>query len=146
LTAPAEVQADLAGNFDDRVAVTNKCPPDDAPIEFLMAFSIPNAQSTPAVTDVYNTADITILDAPCSNSGRALNGQWGVGARDAKYHQPGTLFENLRAFLGALFDRNGYVLFETEDEYRRTPGLSHGQKLNVRKGISSLPGYVRRTA
>jgi 5-methylcytosine-specific restriction protein A len=80
-----------------------------------------------------------------SNSGRALNEQWGVGARDAKYHQPGTFFENLRAFPGALFDSNGYVLFETEDEYRRTPGLSHGQKLNVRKGISSLPGYVRRT-
>lgn len=79
-----------------------------------------------------------------TNSGRALNERWGVGARDAKYHQAGTFFEHLRAFPGALFDTSGYVLFATEHDYRGTPGLNHGRKLNVREGISSLPGYVRR--
>src|SRR4051812_6227175 len=38
-----------------------------------------------------------------TNSGRALNERWSVGARDAKYHAPGTFFEHLRAFPGALF-------------------------------------------
>ena len=79
-----------------------------------------------------------------SNSGRKLNVEWGVGADHALYHKAGTYYEHLRSFPGALFDENGYVLFRTEAEYLQAPGLQHGQQLNVPRGISSMPGYVRK--
>jgi hypothetical protein len=80
-----------------------------------------------------------------SNTGKALNREWGVGARDAKYHVDGTFFEHLRAFPGALFDGSGYVEFKTEADYRSAPGLDHGQKLNVHGGICNMPGYVHKS-
>jgi 5-methylcytosine-specific restriction protein A len=82
--------------------------------------------------------------APNSNSGRSLNREWGVGAEHALYHKDGTFFNELIYFPGALFDANGYVRFDTEDDYWRSPELHHGQRLNVPDGISSLPGYVRK--
>jgi hypothetical protein len=45
-----------------------------------------------------------------------------------------------------LFDENGYVRFETEDDLLRCPGMLVGERanwLNVPNGIASLPGYVR---
>lgn len=78
-----------------------------------------------------------------SNSGRRLNQEWHVGAKHALYHQDGTFYEHLREFPGALFDRNGYIVFPTEDAYLTAFGLHHGEKLNVPDGISSLHGYVK---
>ena len=50
-------------------------------------------------------------------------------------------------FPGALFDLNGYVVFETEEAYEQCSQLQHGKQLNVTGGvtggISSIPGYVR---
>ena len=77
-------------------------------------------------------------------TGKVLNERWNVGAVHALYHRGGTFYENLHAFPGALFDPNGYVLFNTEQEYHNCAGLSIGQKLNIHHGISSLPGYRRR--
>ena len=48
-----------------------------------------------------------------------------------------------RSSLGALFDPHGYILFKTLEAYQRCPNLSHGVKLNVRVGISTIHGYVR---
>jgi hypothetical protein len=50
----------------------------------------------------------------------------------------------LERFPGALFDQNGYVLFQNEEEYRKSPQLRIGKKTNVPAGISKLPGYVFR--
>lgn len=69
---------------------------------------------------------------------------WKVDARHSLYHKEGTFYENLRRFPGALFDYNGYVIFETEQDYRTSPYLLIGQKLNVPRGISSIPGYMKR--
>jgi len=80
-----------------------------------------------------------------SNTGKALNREWGVGAQCARYHGDGTFFEHLTAFPGALFDRGGYVVFQTEADYLSAPGLQHGQKLNVHDGICKVPGYVRKS-
>lgn len=79
-------------------------------------------------------------------TGRVLNKQWEVGARHALYRQDGEWYHVLKRFPGALFDANGYVVFETEVEYRRCPGMSIGSEKNwthVPAGISNLPGYVR---
>ena len=80
---------------------------------------------------------------PRSNTGRQLNEEWHVGAKHALYHEPGTFYQNLTEFPGALFDGNGYIVFPTESEYLRAAGLKHGVKLNVHGGISSLEGYIR---
>ena len=49
-------------------------------------------------------------------------------------------------FPGALFDLNGYVVFETEEAYEQCLQLKHGKQLNVpgddAGDISSIPGYV----
>ena len=81
-----------------------------------------------------------------TNSGRRLNEEWGVGAKHPLYHKDGTFYEELRAFPGALFDPNGYVVFPTESAYWTAPGLNHGVMLNVPDGISSLPGYIKKPA
>jgi hypothetical protein len=51
-----------------------------------------------------------------SGSGRALNQEWSVGAQHALYHRKGIWFHLLERFPGALFDENGYVLFETKEQ------------------------------
>ena len=76
--------------------------------------------------------------------GKRLNEEWEVGARHALFSRDGNWYENLEYFPGALFDPNGYVLFRTEEEYRKCPNVSIGKKTNVRGGISSIPGYVQR--
>ena len=76
-------------------------------------------------------------------TGKYLRELWNVDVVHALYHQDGTWFENLQEFPGALFDRNGYILFKTEEEYKNSPYLSIGEKLNVHNGISSIPGYKR---
>ena len=77
-------------------------------------------------------------------TGRQLNMEWEVGASHALYHKEGSYYNHLQYFPGALFDPNGFVRFETEEEYRKSPYLQHGQQLHVAGGISSMPGYVRR--
>lgn len=87
---------------------------------------------------------------PPSNSGRRLNREWNVyeewnvKEENSRYHRDGTFFTVLREFPGALFDRNGFVVFATESGYLTTPGLKPRQRLNVPGGISSLPGYIKK--
>ena len=76
-------------------------------------------------------------------SGRQLSATWKVDVQHALYHQDGMFYENLKRFPGALFDPNGYVLFRTEEEFRSSPYLRIGRKLNVPGGISSIPSYRR---
>ena len=80
-----------------------------------------------------------------TGSGKQLNIQWGVGALHALYHIDGNYYNHLVRFPGALFDPYGYVLFNTESEYKRSSYLQHGQQLHVPQSISSMPGYVRMT-
>ena len=81
-----------------------------------------------------------------TGSGRRLNRDGAVNARHALYHVDGNFYERLRSFPGALFDPNGYVLFETEDQYLNSTYLRHSTKTHVDGGISRMPNYVRRPA
>jgi hypothetical protein len=61
------------------------------------------------------------------------------------YKSDGGWFHHLTKFPGALFDANGYVLFNNKEEYLNNSRLQHGQDLNIKGGISSLNGYVKYT-
>lgn len=75
--------------------------------------------------------------------GATLNSLWNVGARHALYRETGDWYQNLKKFPGALFDAHGYVLFETEADYRGCPQISIAQTTHVPGGIHSMPRYVR---
>ena len=79
-------------------------------------------------------------------TGRRLNKQWGVGARHALYRSDGRWYHVLSHFPGALFDADGYVLFETRDEYESCTRLRIKQATKTvhvdEPGISAIPGYV----
>lgn len=73
-----------------------------------------------------------------------LNEQWGVRASQARYSDDGHWYAVLTRFPAALFDATGYVLFLTEEDYRRSPHIRIGKQVSVPKpGISAVPGYVR---
>src|SRR5882672_4354929 len=77
-------------------------------------------------------------------TGQQLNDEWKVGARHALYHSDGTWYENLERFPGALFDRYGYVLFETAETFKNSSHLNISKKTNVPRGIARMPGYIKR--
>lgn len=76
--------------------------------------------------------------------GKQLNDEWKIGARHALFSRDGSWYENLERFPGALFDPHGYVLFRSEQDYRKSPYVRIGKKTNVSGGISSVPGYIRK--
>lgn len=77
-------------------------------------------------------------------NGAYLNDLWKVGAAHALYIHDGHWYHPLTRFPGALFDRNGYILFNTEAEFRTSPFLNIGKQVSIPKpGISAIPGYVR---
>jgi hypothetical protein len=80
---------------------------------------------------------------PRQTTGKSLAREWGVAAGHAHFSQNGRWFHPLKFFPGALFDREGYVLFETEEGYKSALGSQIKKDVNVVGGISSLPAYVR---
>ena len=73
--------------------------------------------------------------------GNELIAKWAIPARQARFHRDGVFYEHLTNFPAALCDPKGYVVFETEEDYKTCPDLKLGQKVNVSRGISSLLGY-----
>ena len=59
-------------------------------------------------------------------TGEYLNCKWQIGARQSRYREDGLFYMPLQRFPGALCDHNGYVLFETEEEYMNCPQLQRG--------------------
>jgi hypothetical protein len=82
---------------------------------------------------------------PRMTKGEILNRKWNVGAQHALYHKDGHWYNNLQFFPGALFDPDGYIMFNSEDEYTKSPYLRIGKETNVPNTISSIPGYIRKT-
>ena len=84
-----------------------------------------------------------------SRTGEEYNRKWGIGAKQARYHKDGHFYGLLERFPAALCDPQGYVLFQTKEEYQRLDpdylGLGE-KKCNVRDraaGISGIPGYIK---
>ncbi len=77
-------------------------------------------------------------------TGKRLNDLWNVGAKHALYREDGKWYHNLEVFPGVLFDANGYVVFQTEQDYHQNPYLRITEDLHIMEGgISSIPGYIR---
>ncbi|MCH7905873.1 MAG: hypothetical protein IIB26_00415 [Chloroflexi bacterium] len=84
------------------------------------------------------------VQGPRPIRGAQLAIEEGLSVRRAYYHHEGTWYQVPLEFPAALFDLQGFVIFETENAYRNTPGVDVGEKTNVRSGIASLPGYQLR--
>jgi predicted restriction endonuclease len=73
--------------------------------------------------------------------------EWGVPALHSCYRKDGTWYHCLERFPGALFDENGYVLFETKQDYESCPDLIIEYEKNwsnIKRGgrLANLPGYT----
>jgi hypothetical protein len=64
-----------------------------------------------------------------------------IDVAHALYSEDGQWYHVLTRFPGALFDKNGFVVFQTKAEYETNDTFYHGKELNIPKGISSLPNY-----
>ena len=64
-----------------------------------------------------------------------------LGAEHALYREDGMWFHNLKQFPGVLFDKDGYAIFNTEEEYYSNPLLQIKKDLHVKGGIKSLKIY-----
>jgi 5-methylcytosine-specific restriction protein A len=128
---------------------TNARPFEDTPNSVLRRIAGLDKQPQPAADAAPNNPQTRLAAAHAKGRlglmGKQLNEEWNVGARHALFSRDGTWYENLEKFPGALFDQNGYIIFANPEEYRSNPNISIGKKTNVRAGISSLPGYVRKT-
>ncbi len=78
-----------------------------------------------------------------TNSGENLRREWNLPVLQARYHKDGTWFMPLERFPAALCDPNGYVIFQTQSAYSSSRYLEIGDRVNVRRGVSKLPGYIR---
>jgi 5-methylcytosine-specific restriction protein A len=74
-------------------------------------------------------------------TGYYLNKILDLNAKHALYREDGTWFHHLTKFPGILFDKNGYILFLTKEEYISNPNLKGNKELHVTNGISSLKQY-----
>ncbi len=78
--------------------------------------------------------------------GDRLNQKYKVGAVQARYREDGNWYHPLDKFPGALFDANGYVLFESAAEYAACNDVKKGpdpNHIHVEGGIASLPSYIK---
>lgn len=78
-----------------------------------------------------------------TNSGAQPQKEWQIPAKQVRYHKDGAWFMPLESFPGALCDPNGYLLFASKKEYESSRYLSIGNRINVRPGVSRVPGYIR---
>ena len=77
-------------------------------------------------------------------TGKKLAAKWGVDVLHALYRETGDWYHYLRRFPGAYFDRNGYVLFQTEQDYKNCVHLRFRDTVHLSEpGISAIPQYVR---
>lgn len=85
-------------------------------------------------------------------TGKALAKQHKIHARHALYRKTGDWYHVLRDFPGALFDAQGYLLFDDKKAYEAFtqgslgPGVTQNKNSNtlrIRNGIAGLMSYVR---
>jgi len=75
-------------------------------------------------------------------TGKSLSEKWGVLVQHALYREDGKWYHQLTGFPGALFDAAGYIVFETEEDYRNCSYLEIAKDVHVPDGIVSIPGYT----
>ena len=74
--------------------------------------------------------------------GSELANRWGLAVQHALYRETGNWYHHLKRFPGALLDQDGYVIFETEADYRNCSDLQFGKDVHVPRGIKSIASYA----
>lgn len=85
--------------------------------------------------------------------GKRLNNVYRIGAAHALFREDGKFYMELERFPGVLFDKSGFIKFNTEIEFNvalnaghlRLTGPAEADKkmrTNVPQGISKIPGYI----
>jgi 5-methylcytosine-specific restriction protein A len=69
----------------------------------------------------------------------------GLKASHALYREDGIWYHHLERFPGILFDANGYLIINSEDEYKSHPEFRLTKALTVKGGISHFKGYIEFT-
>jgi hypothetical protein len=121
----------------------------------ILSFLSPTELSTSSASSTINESPPTANPAPIThetqrarpeNYGANLNEEWDIGARQTLYSRTGKFYMPLKNFPGALCDKNGYVVFKTEADYRAMhPNyLRIGVRLSVPRGISNIPSYHKK--
>lgn len=78
-------------------------------------------------------------------NGKQLCKIYGLTASHSLYREDGKWYHILKKFPGILFDRNGFVLFESREEFLDCEALKASpetDQLHVADGISTIPGYT----
>jgi len=75
-------------------------------------------------------------------NGNYLNKLLQLNAEHALYREDGKWYHNLKKFPGVLFDKHGYIVFKTKDEYIDHPELQIKKDLHIKGGIETLFGYI----
>lgn len=78
-----------------------------------------------------------------TNYGRNLNREWNIGASHALYHKEGSWYMPPLRFPAVLIDPDGYVVFQTEEQFQGCQYLRIGERVHVPDGIRQIPGYKR---
>ena len=74
-------------------------------------------------------------------TGKYLNKVLEINAKHALYREIGDWYHHLKKFPGVLFDRNGYLIFQTKQEYNSHPSLKHKKELHIKGGIELIKEY-----
>jgi predicted HNH restriction endonuclease len=75
---------------------------------------------------------------------KRLQEAWNIEVVQSRYSDTGNWYAHLKKFPAALFDANGYLLVNSEEEYKSSTYLKKGKELSINKpGISAIPGYIR---
>lgn len=77
--------------------------------------------------------------------GDYLNKILKLEAKHALYHESGKWYHNLNKFPGVLFDKNGYIEFNSEEAYSNHQSLQSNKDLFIKDGIESLKEYRKFT-
>ena len=86
------------------------------------------------------------MDTPLYRfTGEGLRRRYKLPVRHALYHRDGTFYECLTRFPGALCDPQGWVHFDSEEEFERDPRIHIGRKVNVPHGIFRHPNNATVT-
>ncbi|KQN34289.1 hypothetical protein ASE92_11805 [Pedobacter sp. Leaf41] len=64
-----------------------------------------------------------------------------ITALHSLYREDGKWYHHLKKFPGVLFDKNGYIIFATKEDYENNAFLIRQKDLHITNGISSLVEY-----
>ncbi len=77
--------------------------------------------------------------------GKAAAKAWKLEVKQARYSEWGNWYSKITEFPAALVDKSGYILLPNETALEHD-GIHITKQINVPRGISSLPSYIRMLA